>query len=60
MMGHSWLLHLIVGAIVKGVIYSAAWHIMRGLPILDDIIIVAVVVTGGWLFFGRTWRTTRW
>ncbi|MDD2794667.1 hypothetical protein [Acidocella sp.] len=57
-MSHYGLAHLIVATIIKGVIYSTIWHVMRGLPVVDDVVIAGVVIAAVWIF-GMSGRAPR-
>lgn len=52
-MTHFHVGHLIVSAIVKGVIYATIWHAMRGLPLAADIAIAVAVIAVVYLLAGR-------
>ncbi len=58
-MSHYAISHMIVSALIHAVIYSAVWHIMRSLPVSDDIVIVVAVIGVVWMFSGRR-QPRRW
>jgi hypothetical protein len=52
-MSHHAISHMIVSALIHGVIYAAVWHVMRSLPLTDDIVIAVAAIGVGWLFSAR-------
>jgi hypothetical protein len=59
-MSHYGLGHLIVTTIIKGLIYSTIWHMMRGLPLVDDLALAGVIIAVVWIFFGGVRAPRRW
>jgi hypothetical protein len=55
-MYHYGIAHLIATTIVKGVIYSIIYKIVRQLSLPEDIILGVVVIAIAWLTMGRSVR----
>lgn len=55
----AWLIHMVIGSIVNGLIFSLIFRVMRHLSTGEAVLLVVVVI-GGLFLWVRTQSRPRW